>query len=120
MNPPSLGSTVFEKIRKLHTLASHHTSNPNEAAAAAAKVQALLFEHNLTMADVTVHAAGHEYEDFSGEFTVRARSWAINWHRDLLHVVARHNFCRAVHVKARQEFSIVGRRENVEVVWGWT
>lgn len=42
---------LFDKIRKLMALST--SPNENEAAAAAAKVQAILAEHNLAMGDVT-------------------------------------------------------------------
>jgi hypothetical protein len=43
---------ILSKIKKLQALTTERGASPEEAASAAAKAQALLFEYNLSQADV--------------------------------------------------------------------
>lgn len=103
---------IIERIQKLLALST--SSNPHEAALAAAKAQALLFRHNLSLATVQAGLAGSgaagyivDRFDIGGETT---------WRRMLLAAIARNNFCRAVAYRGTPDVAIVGEPHNVRAV----
>lgn len=104
---------ILAKIKKLQALATNN-SNVAEAAAAAAKAQALMFEHNITAAEVDTAVAPETYEKI--EHTLDANRNTIGWKASLLYVIARNNFCRAVGHGGTTRMSLVGKRSNVEGV----
>ena len=106
-------NNILAKIKKLQALAANN-SNVAEAAAAAAKAQALMFEHNITMAEVDTAVAPEAYEKI--EHTLDANRNTIGWKASLLYVIARYNFCRAVGHGGTTRMSLVGKRSNVDGV----
>ena len=104
---------ILAKIKKLQALAANN-SNVAEAAAAAAKAQALMFEHNITTAEVETASVADVYEKI--EHTLDANRNTIGWKASLLYVIAKHNFCRAVSHGGTTRMSLVGKRSNVEGV----
>lgn len=80
---------VIEKIRKLFALADGN-SNINEASAAAAMAQELMFKHKLAMADID---APDEPEDVLGSTDFDAPGHL--WKKSLVHGVARAFYCRS-------------------------
>jgi hypothetical protein len=81
------------RLQKLMALAADTRGNENEAAAASAKVQALLGQYNLEMSQVV--ETGAEEVDPDSE---RAKSEAFaetteRWQVDLMAGIARNNFC---------------------------
>jgi hypothetical protein len=104
---------ILDRIAKLQSLASR-PGTPEEAEAAAAKVQTLLLRHNLTLADVESHAAG------LGEIAMTELPAQDSiWRAKLLGVVATAHLCRAVRsgTDGRPEkFTILGHPHNLRVV----
>lgn len=110
--------SILAKIKKLLNLTVDRGATPDEAASAAAKAQALLFEHNLSMSQVNTHELpnGKAEEIENIEMEIEGGSGAIRWKRSLLHAIARHNFCRAVSLTGTSDVSVIGKRSNVVVV----
>lgn len=108
--------TILAKIKKLQALAAKN-SNQHEAAAAAAKAQALLFEHNLTAADVeTNEPAPHDPYGRVEHTMAGANRTTVQWRRSLLNVLAMENFCKAVTIPNTTRMQLIGKRSNVETV----
>lgn len=107
MTAPSDMTSIVDKIRKLFALAT--SSNPNEAALAAAKAQELLLQHNLTLSQIETQEPASTYK--RNWFEVGSRVWR----RSLLTVIARHNFCDVVHC-GRGRMAIIGEQHNSEAV----
>ncbi|MEA2681785.1 MAG: hypothetical protein QOK05_113 [Chloroflexota bacterium] len=96
---------VLGRIRKLQKLTA--SSNQHEAALAAAKMQELLFRHNLSM-----EALRDPSEYVEEQRHVGRRIWA----RRLLVSLCRNNFCEPLHSSWGGDLFIVGRRDNVAAV----
>lgn len=101
-----------DKLSALKNLADK-PGTAGEAAAATAALQRLLFKHNLSMADIAVE----DKEDYAKEMyevgvehdTVKTR-----WKYDLLSIVARNNFCQALHYSSGvKRAPIVGEPHNI-------
>lgn len=108
--------SILSRIKKLQALAAKN-SNQHEAAAAAAKAQALLFEHNLTAADVDTHEPAQADPYGKVEHTLEgANRTTVQWRRSLLYVIAKANFCTAVTQSGSTRMQIIGKRSNVETV----
>lgn len=113
---------VLDKIRKLHNLANGRNATPGEAAAAAAKVQALLFEHHLTMREVEKAQQGaedpyavHSSRNADGTDKLGGPKNVRKQLQFLACTIARYNFCTGL--LSGQRVTIVGRAADVEVVW---
>jgi uncharacterized protein DUF2786 len=86
MNP------IFNKIRKLLALAdASRNSSEAEAQAAALKVQELLQDHGLTLAEL--EAAGGTTDDTGRRKEATDRRALYAWQRDLMGQLADNNFC---------------------------
>ena len=108
--------TILSRIRKLQSLTTDRGATPEEAAAAAAKAQALLFEHNLTASEIDTHeTAPDPYGRVEHELE-RATRTTVQWRRSLLYSLAVHNFCTAVTLPNTTRMSVIGKRSNVETV----
>lgn len=107
--------SILSKIRKLQNLTTERGATPEEAASAAAKAQALLFEHNLSSADV---ATADDKPDPYGkvEHAHTGSRTHVSWQRTLLHVIARANFCETVYSPGTTKQSVIGKKSNVEIV----
>lgn len=113
---------VLNKIRKLHNLANGRNATPGEAAAAAAKVQALLFEHRLTMFEVEKAGQGaddpyavHSSREADGVDKLGGPKNVRKQLQFLACTIARYNFCTGL--LSGDRVTIVGRQADVEVVW---
>lgn len=76
-------SQIVDKIQKLLRLAQ--SSNPHEAASAAARAQELMHEHKIAMADLEIaggevvrEAVGTEPLETTGKVRVRWKGWVAN------------------------------------------
>jgi hypothetical protein len=115
---------VLSKIRKLQALSE--SPNANEAASAAAKIQDMLFQHNLTLADVPGEDTDSRKYIMEPYNLMQVASLDTNmvWRRQMLNSIAQFNFCRTIishKTKARkgavnEAVCIIGRKENIEVV----
>lgn len=107
---------ILDKIKKLQALAGNNPSE-SEAQAAAAKVQALLFAHNLEMRDVEGHTlAGSEEPYEKTEQCLNANSLTMKWKSILYHGVGKHNFVQTVRHPGTTKLSMIGKRSNIEAV----
>lgn len=102
---------IIERIQKLLALSGNNT-NENEAASALAKAQALLQEYNLEMAEVqkrTGKKSSYERLQFASE----SRD---EWRRQLMGIVAKHCFCKALFYRLRDknETVLIGEKQNIE------
>lgn len=106
---------IIEKIKKLLALAdTSRGATIEEAATAAAKAQALLFAHNLTMAQV--HATGQDAaEDAIDMRQAELGGAGRGWRRLLLHHVAEANFCRTMAVRGASWNQLIGKPHNMDV-----
>lgn len=98
--------SIVEKIRKLQALSG--SSNEHEAALAAAKMQELLFKHNISIGSL---ADPSEFIKHKQEF-----GGGKNWAKELYVILCQTNFCRPVIEYNNKAVYAIGRRENVEVV----
>lgn len=101
---------VIERIQKL--LALSQSSNEHEAALALAKAQALLAEHNLSMAEVQMRT-GVKSAYLQRHFMLAGQD---QWRRDLMTTLARFNFCDVVYWCGTVKVAVVGESENIEAV----
>lgn len=112
---------VIEKIKKLLRLADVNSGGtPAEIANAAAKAQALLFEHNLAMEHIgDIHADGKEERITKNLFDLDATYLTSPWHASLLHVISKPLFCRMIYhaAKAGQagRVTLIGKQSNIDV-----
>lgn len=110
--------SILTKIKKLQSLTVDRGATPEEAATAAAKAQALLFEHNLAQADVETlgpDAKPDPYGKVEHAHTDANRN-NINWRRTLLHIIAENNFCSTVYTPNTTKQTVIGKKSNVETV----
>lgn len=99
---------ILEKIRKLKAMADRPAGNEEEAAVAAAKMQELLFQYNLSLDQVDAKIKKSEY--------IRTDSpLRDNWKRVLIGYIATNNFCTAVKT-VKGQMAVIGKPHNVEIV----
>lgn len=98
---------ILSKIKKLLALST--SSNPNEAALAAAKAQELLMQHNLTMSQVQTQEPS-SYERSTVQTGKRV------WRRLLLTTIAQNNFCESIYNVTQHISVLIGETHNIEVV----
>lgn len=109
--------SILAKIKKLQALTTDRGATPEEAATAAAKAQALLFEHNLSQCDVdTKEQAGPDPYGKVETSLEGANRNAVTWRRTLLYTIAKHNFCTAITLPNQTKMIVIGKRSNVETV----
>lgn len=108
-NTPTARNILVERIRKLLALAT--SPNEHEAALALSKATELLAAHGISMLDV------HESERSPVEQVDRELT-SITWHRHLLAIVARFNYCEIVRtLKYGRRVStahVIGRPEAIQ------
>jgi hypothetical protein len=103
---------LLERIQKVQRLTT--SSNINEAAAAATKLQELLFKHNLDLRDIEVpdeEQVGATYLNRSYDI-----KYGDNWRRGLLAGIARSNFCDTVYLQGTSIVYVIGEPAIIEVV----
>lgn len=109
--------SILAKIKKLQALTTERGATPEEAATAAAKAQALLFEHNLSQCDVdTKEQAGPDPYGKVETTLEGANRNTVTWRRTLLYTIAKHNFCTAITLPNQTNMIVIGKRSNVETV----
>lgn len=114
--------SVLKKLRKLQKLydGAKAINSEGEAAAAAAAIQRLLTEYNLTMSEVNQSEEGEKkqhqpnHELLSG-YTYK--SIGGMWEYRLWYVICKWNFCKCfMYGNSYKRLMIVGTKENMEVV----
>lgn len=110
---------IMSKIKKLKAQyeGAKKIGSENEAAVAAALLNKLLLQYNLTMDEVDLSErpedpinheviSGFEYKSIGGE-----------WENRLTNVLCKHNLCHSyVYGSSYKRLLIVGKRENMELV----
>lgn len=86
---------LMERIVRLLAMANHPGSNEHEAQIAAAKVQEMLAEHNLTLAQVESSGArgASAYHAEKREQAVHKRSAMYKYQQNLMGSLSKNNFC---------------------------
>lgn len=104
---------ILDRAQKLQALAER-AGSPEEAANAASKLQAMLLRHNLTMAQV----AGNVQEEFKKEGFDLSRENRNHkgWKSTLYYGIAKANFCESCWNPQTSQMSIVGRKQNIDMV----
>ncbi len=109
--------TIIRRIAHLMNRTEARGATPEEAATAAARVQALLLKHNLDMA--TVQAKTGDKSEYTKDWfrfhPKKAGGYIACW-RQLAGAVAGGNFCRVVSVVGTGDGFIVGEQVNVAAV----
>lgn len=100
---------LMMKIQGLQGLAT--SSNPNEAGAAAAKIQQLLQDYHLNIAEIETVA--HSDEIIRVDL-VHTKGEFQSWRVDLATSIAEYNFCALLYRGTRLMF--VGKKVDVDVV----
>jgi hypothetical protein len=114
-------NVVIERIKKLMALATHPSTNVNEAAQAAARAQELLFRHKLSMADVEIETGVREGV---GILNVDEETeLQLKWKMSLMNAVAHGGYCKLVisrpfgdNGKRFARFSIIGKPSDAQTV----
>lgn len=99
---------VLERVEKLLALST--SSNPNEAALAAAKAQDLLFKYNLQVHQLRGAERGTEFRNMGLEIG------PATWKKRLVGAVARTNFCRCIIINGTDDVELVGEMHNIVIV----
>ena len=116
----AIPESLVARIRKLLALANDTRGNENEAAAASAKVQALLAEYNLEMSQV-LNDGGAANPD-AARVTERSEDFAREeWQGNLMQRIAENNFClhwietrdEALWARPVRRHMLIGRQVNV-------
>lgn len=115
MDQSSEKEKILEKIRKLLRLSG--SDNEHEAAAAAAKAQQLLSEHNLTIGNITPEQAAKEFTASHARRKTRQR--LEHWAHNLAAGVASAFDCKYYHKLTTGETVFVGCGPDPDVC-GWT
>lgn len=108
-------AAILERVRNLLTLADG-TTNPNEAAVAAAQAQKLMTKHQLTRADVSETDPRRVRQDEEPLF--RQKKLKL-WQLALANAIAQENACLNVmttNEKGRNSIFIIGKEEDTAVV----
>jgi hypothetical protein len=102
---------IIEKIMKV--LALSQSPNQNEAAAALARAQRMLYKHNLKMEDIENYNRKEK-----NKYTYKRLKLGSNrrWRILLASVIARNFLCESVQAGKSQYVDIVGTEENIQVV----
>jgi hypothetical protein len=110
---------IIERVKKLLRLADIKSGGtPAEIAVAATKAQALLFEHNLKVEEISLEEA---YEKITkSTIDLEATYLTSSWHGDLLHVISKPLFTRMIYHPAKAgkagRATLVGKPSNVAIV----
>lgn len=105
--------SLIEKIKKLLAITEARGASPHEAAAAAAKVQDLLFAHKLSMSDVQQHDAPDEMDAFTVDND--AAPAARDGHNLLMGVLAHFYFCKYVADLDEHRHIIIGKPHDIVI-----
>lgn len=111
--------SVLKKLRKLQNLyeGAKKINSEGEALAAAAAIQRLLIQYNLTMDEIGKDEDQKDtiLEERWNGFTYK--SIGGKWESLLCHVLCKWNFCKSFEVGGTcKRLMIVGKKENIETV----
>jgi hypothetical protein len=103
---------VIDKVKKL--LALSKSTNPHEAATAAARAAELMFEHKLEAADLELSGEGKRPVEAVTEATLHQGKWREFWKGNLANAVAQAMGCRVYWLGSHLQ--IIGRKSDTETV----
>lgn len=108
---------VLERIKKLLNLAdASKNSSPEEAAAAASKVQELLFQYKLSMSAVENHQSVVPEEYVKQDSTLRSNRNTLGWHRALVFTLADTHFCKALYLRGHHKMILIGKPHDIDII----
>lgn len=110
---------ILDKIRKLIRLkeSAKKIGSEGEANAAAAAVNRLLTEYNLSLMEVTEEAAATPALAVSKSVEVSYQDTYGNiWKRDLLRIISEYNYCQILLYSGTTHMVVLGTKENASVV----
>ena len=88
-----------------------------EAASAAAKIQALCFEHELDLAKILAQGTDPVDPYVKFDFALPEATKAdVGWKRTLFGGICRANFCQPVVIPKTSRMAVVGQKHNYEVI----
>ncbi len=105
---------IVSKIAKLLALARGKGATPGEAAAAAAKVQELLLEHELSMEQVERAAEASCYGEERHRL-LSGRYHRAQWESVLVRTVAENLLCTVIQIGDSREVALIGRAHVIAV-----
>lgn len=115
---------IVDRIKKMISLKNDKAATQNEVETAAALIQKLLIEHNLTMGEVNTTEAEEKYDKFC--FSPEQKKMEGKWILHLYNMMAKQNFCQTVvdpkwdnpNDRKHKSFNIyiIGKSSDVEVV----
>lgn len=108
--------TILSRVQALLNKTVEKGCTPEEAAAATALAQNLLFKHNLTIAQAKDHRKTGAEAIKNHTTKVRGAKVSYRWRQSLANCIASYNWCSVI-VDARGEtIWIIGKPSNVAVV----
>lgn len=111
---------IMKKLRKLQNLyeGAKAINSEGEANAAAAAIQRILIQYNLTMEQISMEDNSVKTDDFTREDVPGYISKSIGgiWEYELTKVLCSHNFCRCYMRGNVKNLVLFGSKENLEVV----
>ena len=108
---------IQKKLRKLQKLydGAKAINSEGEAEAAAAAIQRILTQYNITMAEVGEEITKDTVIEETYKYEYSGKTHGGNWEQRLVYVICKHNFCKCFgHGKGRM--LVVGAKENMEMV----
>ena len=99
---------IVAKVKKLMAMTEDRGATPEEAAAALAKVQAILAKYNLSMAEVQAQSSQDDMTKGFGQVKYM-------WQAQVWNSIAELNFCRLLYNSRAKTVSLFGREANVEI-----
>lgn len=103
-------NNVLSLLQKVKNL-MENAGTPDEAAAAASRLTALLTKHNLTIESLNL-----ESDSKPTYSRVLGQVGKVHWKRSLLSAIVKYNFCFMVWYRGRETSDIIGSPENLKVV----
>lgn len=109
---------VMRKIAKLKNLyeGAKKINSMGEAEIAAALMNKLLAEYNLTLEDVESSRDKEQTTVMHEEVSGFAYKLGGTWEHNLTHVICKWNFCRCYQYGTFKRLIIVGEKQNIEMV----
>jgi hypothetical protein len=106
---------ILEKAAKIKALADR-AGTPEEAANAAAKLQAMMLRYNLTEQAVEENLNDNEDKYVKEGFELNENRNHKGWAASLYYQIAKANQCESLFYPGTARMSIVGRKHNIEMV----
>ena len=107
--------TILSRVQALMNKTVEKGCTPEEAAAATALAQNLLFKHNLSLAQAKDHKKADKEAIKNHTTKVQGAKVSHRWRQTLATVVARYNWCSVIVDRESEVFWIIGKPSNVAV-----